>query len=385
MTSLFRVLIVADDLTGAMDSASPFAARGMSTWVLTQADAVADVADAQVLSVNTESRHLPAEQAAQRVVAVWKRFGADRPVLVKKIDSTLRGQVMAETRALLRATGRMQAIVAPAFPAQGRSVKAGVVHVNGVPLAQTGFARDALAPPPLVPLQSLFSQEGMLARVTSPRGPFDGGGVFVPDTTAETDLEVTVDSVRASLDQTLLVGSGGLTRAVATCMGASGAVAGRDSVAGCILFVVGSRAAQTAAQIDALRALEGTVVMDLPAGQPGSLSWPAGTRQLVLLAPRETGDAAQVAKDLARCALTVRDAGDFRAMVATGGDTAVAVLEAAGCRALHVLGDLLPGIPFSTFAVHGQACWIVTKAGGFGNDNTLRDVVRLLRHANQPA
>jgi len=194
-----------------------------------------------------------------------------------------------------------------------------------------------------------------------------------------------VDSVRASLDQTLLVGSGGLTRAVATCMGASGAVAGRDSVAGCILFVVGSRAAQTAAQIDALRALEGTVVMDLPAGQPGSLSWPAGTRQLVLLAPRETGDAAQVAKDLARCALTVRDAGDFRAMVATGGDTAVAVLEAAGCRALHVLGDLLPGIPFSTFAVHGQACWIVTKAGGFGNDNTLRDVVRLLRHANQPA
>ena len=33
MVSAPRVLIVADDLTGAMDSAGPFAARGIETWV----------------------------------------------------------------------------------------------------------------------------------------------------------------------------------------------------------------------------------------------------------------------------------------------------------------------------------------------------------------
>src|SRR5437762_225267 len=56
-----RVLIVADDLTGAMDSAGPFAGIGVETWVVAapmQCDP-ATIARARVVSVNTDSRHLP--------------------------------------------------------------------------------------------------------------------------------------------------------------------------------------------------------------------------------------------------------------------------------------------------------------------------------------
>jgi len=156
-----RVLIVADDLTGAMDSAGPFAGIGVETWVVAapmQCDA-ATIARARVVSVNTDSRHLPAVHAATRVREIVRRLGPGAfDVVVKKIDSTLRGNVVAETLALLETSGRRGAVIAPAFPAQGRTVKSGVVHVNGVPLAETAFASDALSPPPLAPLQQVFAE-----------------------------------------------------------------------------------------------------------------------------------------------------------------------------------------------------------------------------------
>ncbi|KPK33324.1 MAG: hypothetical protein AMJ66_05580, partial [Betaproteobacteria bacterium SG8_40] len=127
-----RVLIVADDLTGALDTAGPFAQQGLVTKVVAQpmqcdADSLGG---ARVVSVNTASRHLPADAAADRVRQCARIFSGQRfDYVFKKIDSTLRGNVVAETIALIEASGRSSALVAPAFPAQGRTVMAGVVHV----------------------------------------------------------------------------------------------------------------------------------------------------------------------------------------------------------------------------------------------------------------
>jgi len=98
MAHLPRVLIVADDLTGAMDSAGPFAQIGVETWVVAapmQADPDA-FRSAQVVSVNTDSRNLPGPDAAARLREVLRRLRpADFDLIVKKIDSTLRGNVVA--------------------------------------------------------------------------------------------------------------------------------------------------------------------------------------------------------------------------------------------------------------------------------------------------
>src|ERR1700704_3783242 len=111
-----RVLIVADALTGAMDSAGPFAEIGVETWVVAapmQCDPVT-IARARVVSVNTDSRHLLAAQAATRVRDIVRRLDPGAfDVVVKKIDSTLRGNVVAETLALLEISGRRGAIIAP--------------------------------------------------------------------------------------------------------------------------------------------------------------------------------------------------------------------------------------------------------------------------------
>ena len=55
-----RVLIVADDLTGSLDTAGAFAEQGLTTVVVAQPlDCDEDaISEARVVSINTDSRHL---------------------------------------------------------------------------------------------------------------------------------------------------------------------------------------------------------------------------------------------------------------------------------------------------------------------------------------
>ncbi|MGH3425384.1 MAG: four-carbon acid sugar kinase family protein, partial [Nocardioidaceae bacterium] len=110
------VVVIADDLTGAGDTAVQFTAAGWSTELqLHPADS-----SAEVVALTTDSRALSAERAAQRVAAtaraVLERGGGPR--IYKKIDSTLRGPVRAEVEAVLGVLGDdIVAVVCPAFPA----------------------------------------------------------------------------------------------------------------------------------------------------------------------------------------------------------------------------------------------------------------------------
>jgi uncharacterized protein YgbK (DUF1537 family) len=382
-----RVLIVADDLTGAMDSAGPFAAAGVETWVAAspmQCDPSA-LHSARVVSVNADSRHLPADRAADRVREIAARLGTGYDVVFKKVDSTLRGNVVAETLALMQATGRRRAIVAPAFPAQGRTVSGGVVHVDGIALAQTPFARDKLSPPPLAPLHEAFATRVAAAAVAPDRiAQAPGGeGVLVVDAASDADLDATVDALGADLGGVLLAGSAGLTQALARKLFA-GTAALRETgkVRGTIVFAVGSRAVQSAEQVEALAAEADTRVLRAPNGRLPAGELPAAENLVLRATPDaagQEGDAGQVAADMARHAIDVARRTRAQAMVATGGDTAIAILSASGNPALQVLGDLMPGIPYARIRLDGAPLWLVTKAGGFGGRETFRELARRLR------
>lgn len=136
-----HLLICADDLTGALDTAVAFSEVGIETRVMTQPDL--PWPDTTVLVVNTESRHLPPEQAYQTVFAVARRalaYGAR--YAYKKTDSALRGNLGTELSALADAWEARQLCFVPAFPSQGRTTHLGVHYINGTPLAQSSFACD---------------------------------------------------------------------------------------------------------------------------------------------------------------------------------------------------------------------------------------------------
>lgn len=384
-----RVLIVADDLTGALDTAGPFAARGIPTKVVTDPLSCEPAAaeGARVVALNTSSRHLPAAQAARHVQQCVQRFAdGGFSLFFKKIDSTLRGNVAAETIAVLTACELERALVAPAFPAQGRTVIDGVVHVEGVPLAQTGFARDALSPPPLQPLGDVFADLVGRASVAAWRSgdQLDPSGktVVIADALRDDDLSEVFDKVAASGSKTLLVGSAGLGNVLARSL-RGGDRYPLPVTTKPIVFVVGSRASRSREQVARLRALADTATVEAPNGVIHQTHDIAGANQIVLLAVEDpkagAGDAVEVANNITRAGLAMIERTGADVCVVTGGDTAIALLTMANCKVVDVCGDLMPGIPFASFQWQGRTIHLVTKAGGFGVADTMVDIVRRLR------
>ena len=299
--ALTRVLIVADDLTGSFDTAGPFAQQGLTTMVVAQPlDSAAEVvSNARVVSINTDSRHLEPAVAADRVERCVRHFAGQRfDIVFKKIDSTLRGNVAAETMALMNVCQRKVALIAPAFPAQGRTVVNGLVHVDGVPLAQTGFANDALSPPPLQALGELFAGFVGAQHVRGWRHgeplTFPDEGVIVADAGSDDDMSEVFSKLSVNAARTLLVGSAGLGLILARSLAAESGVAKpktNEMPAGSvpvltapIVFVVGSRATRSREQVEKLRACADTIVLEAPNGRPAALPELGAARQVVVLA-----------------------------------------------------------------------------------------------------
>src|SRR2546423_1606065 len=137
------ILALADDMTGALEIGAKFRAAGIETLVSAQP---LPASSTSAVVVDTETRHVSAEIAGREV----KRFilpAAGHPRLIyKKTDSTLRGNISSELQALAELYPKWRIGYAPAYPALGRTVKAGVLYVDGVAVGETEFARDMLNP-----------------------------------------------------------------------------------------------------------------------------------------------------------------------------------------------------------------------------------------------
>lgn len=383
-----RWAIIADDLTGAADAAAAYGPTHTSSVML---DVGSTWPEAEILSINTESRYLAAEEAAAAVTsAVGRALEQDRRVF-KKIDSLLRGNVGAEVAAALatatQGRGRGLAIVAPAFPATGRTTLRGIVHVGGRQNIEGRFGGDvggALAAGGLT-VEVLAGEAG--------RTPEDlaahlrdvqerGIDAVVLDASSDQDLQAIAAAADLLDFPALLVGSGGLAAHIASREEGSARNAQVRHV-GRTLTVIGSYSSLARQQTEALvaagaehitldhTALEGPAVARLVAE--------AMTRNDVVLTPDPMGtvDKAQalvVAEALARA--TAGGIGHCDALVMTGGETATAVLKALGAGSFTVLGEIEPGVVMSLLPE--PLPLLVTKAGAFGDAGTLARTIQFL-------
>ena len=141
--------IIADDLTGANDTALQFHNRGAKTKILLNHDYVPDRKDAtEVWAISSESRNCSPEEAVERVkksVTVFaKKFSFE--YYYKKIDSTLRGHIALETLTMLEILEYDASIIIPAFPQEGRITIGGYHLLKGVPIGRTEIAIDPHSP-----------------------------------------------------------------------------------------------------------------------------------------------------------------------------------------------------------------------------------------------
>lgn len=437
-----HVGVVADDLSGAADCAVAFRRFGLAATIRIDPRA-ADADDsacqrdaAPVLVLATDSRDQCPREAEAAVARAVSVLAAYRPRLwFKKIDSTLRGHLARELAVTLNASERALAVVAPAFPAHGRTLVGGRAFLHGTPLEQTDVWRargswQAADVPAILSAGGLRARAIGLADVRSGhltrklREAADGTSTgvrrsAVPDRVntavvcdAETDDDLAAIAA-AGLEsglELIWAGSAGLSRHLAAALAP---LTARDERAdhvpplnGPVAVVVGSASKAAAAQLRYLETRPGICVVRVSpaAALSGSADDLAAADHKIAVALRHGQDVA--VGFLSTDALggtgalggTVADATSSRAMsralgqligghsgeiggfVLTGGDTALAVLEACGVTALRPADEVARGVPVSVCYPGGRLA--VTKAGAFGDDRILAQAIGLLHQSH---
>lgn len=406
--------VLADDLTGAADCAIAFAKNGMVSDVLFEGDTAAQT-DAPVLAVDAASRPLPAAQAANRHVALLERHYRKGMRLYKKLDSLLRGQPAAETAAAIRTLrgmgGPAFAVLAPAFPATGRTTVNGCVLVNGMPLESTEvWARDhtyasgdlaAALKPEGVNVRNILladvrkGAQTIAGMVTAAMDEgFDG---VVCDAENMDDLGNIARATHALAHRLFWVGTGGLAVPLASMS--------RPEQGSCavdlshnghgLLLVVGSvvkvsrealRHVLDSQQVehysftpqqllgngDATLAVQGAAIA-------AALS--AGRDVAVEIAEVEHPDMALGGRLAASLARVLHRALESAAgLVVTGGETAANLMAEVGIHGIRLVAEVESGVP-AGMTLGSFSLPIVTKAGSFGTQRTLASSLDFLKAA----
>lgn len=418
MSRVLQIAVIADDITGAADTGVQFCpAVGPihMTGVAEEAFNVTAVRTAGV-AVFTNTRHTDAARAADVVRMAAEKILCLKPRAVyKKIDSCLRGNVGVEIDTMLQATGATASFIAPAFPQQGRTTVNDFHLINGVPVAETEMGRDPLCPVRESRLSVLLSaqsrmpvghvdlaciEKGPVELVEHVRIMLNGGCRHITFDAAQTvHLDAVASLARDHFDNILLVGSAGLAGSLSRMMVRdfpTPAAADRPRISKW-LFVCGSASLVLADQVAMLVESTGWphLAMDPLALTGGECSthreplvaqmvdtWGAGGVILSIQPFLEAGQVeapSQLVRGLANLAANMLTVGLPDGVFLSGGDTAEAFWHQIGASALLIREEILPGLMRGEF-VGGprNGLPVVTKAGAFGNVDTLKQLINSL-------
>ena len=326
--------------------------------------------------------------------------------MLKKIDSTLRGNIAAEIMAALRASGLRHALIAPAVPRHGRIMRAGEVFIDGVPLRQTEIGSDALSPPPSAPLPQVLNEasKDLIVHVWARGATFAlsverGIHAYVADCETETDLDAIARFALSHCEEVLPVGASGLATAIARQFAqklATRTLSANPSISQHapkpVLFVIGSRTAASAKQTARLCAA-GAEELVMPFSEHArdsdrllecSVSRSALPVALIIR-PESSREpslirASEVAQTLGRTAAVVVRRLQIDVVIMVGGDTAFEIFKALGVHDASVSGEIMPSIATGEMLVDGRSVTFITKAGGFGDADVLVEIFRHLKN-----
>ncbi|MEM8856479.1 MAG: four-carbon acid sugar kinase family protein [Pseudomonadota bacterium] len=363
------VRILADDLSGALDTAVMFAGEGGAT--VTWGPVVGR--DSLAHCLNTRALQ---EKAAAKAMAKAAPWLADGHIAFKKCDSRLRGHVAAELAAMIAATPIRRVVVAPSYPAQGRFVVDGRVVTHS--------ARGCVHEP--VDLLTDLAAAGVKAHRARPGAPL-ADGVTLADARTDSDLDQIV-AAGLSMDGPILwCGAAGLAAALARRLGTPAPRPARPK--GPCLVAIGTNHPATQHQVSALRAATHlsrplSIVSAPEAGDGGSPSYQGvgkdlqgGKHVLVILSPTKPSPPeaarAMVRERIARLATL---APPPPALVVTGGATLRTLVDAVHASAIALHGVFDDGVPVGRI-VGGRwnGTTLVSKSGGFGNADLLVSVL----------
>ena len=413
---MIRLIIIADDFTGGLDTGVQFSQKGIRTRVVTdwKTDYLQAAGECEVLVIVSETRHLTSSEAARIVSAIVRKAVApDIPFIYKKTDSGLRGNIGAELSAVLDASGASCLPFLPSMPALNRVTRQGIHYIDGVPVAESVFGKDPFEP---VTESDVCRMIGSQSPVATEKGTADelprGHGIWVIDAANDEDL----------LKAGQRLNEQGLLRVMAGCAGFAavlpdllGLKKGPEPVLPRLapgLFVLcGSVNPITQRQL-AYAEKNGFLrrhilpeqklengYFDSEAGQKALDGWKRtfeeapwfildandediSNVQSASYAREHQMDTEEVRRcisgSLGRILPGLLESPVNKSLLITGGDTLLECMNRMRVRQMEPLLEVFPGVVLSVFEAGGKARYVITKSGGFGEETLLCDLKRLI-------
>ncbi|MBP2835345.1 D-threonate kinase [Dickeya parazeae] len=416
------IMVVADDFTGANDAGVGLALQGARVNVMFDVTAIHTGQTDDALVVNTDSRAVTASVAAERTaqaVALWRKTGA-RGWIVKKLDSTLRGNPGAEIEAALNAADLSLALIAPAAPTLGRVTRDGQVWVHGVLLTDTEFASDPKTPVRSASIGKRLAEQTQLAQAALSLDEVRGGNLaarlqqlsdsgvrlVVLDAESQQDLDHIVAAAAQLAEKPLLVGSAGLSEALAQylsfpapCRSLLAVIGSMSEIAQLQIKAAGQRPDVRLIDIDIAGLLTADDGLLVQISQQAAAVLAAG-QHCVLRTCRDDNQRFEVDSLCQRYGMSRQQLGETISrqlgeltrrivqrqrpggLYLSGGDIAIAAATALQASGFHIKGQIASCVPWGRLldSLVGDIP-VMTKAGGFGDEATLLNVLRFIEES----
>ena len=422
--------IIADDLTGANDTAVQFHKRGASTKILLDSEYTPKEKNgAEVWALSSESRNVPTDVAVGRVEraieTLTSNFSFD--YYYKKIDSTLRGHIALETLTMLNILEYDAAIIVPAFPQEGRITVGGYHLIKSVPIGRTEIAIDPHSPiteshvPTL--LQNQLGQESSnivglidLHTIMNGAGPIlvkinelikEGKRLIIADSVSITDIEQVALAINKCEKKILPTGTAAMAQVLAKYW-----LAGLEKEEKQIdveklpkLVVSGTATQITANQIqkleqsddieninfipletkDILNGVSTDLVERIVSNLNSGVTVCIHTSNLIANFDGFSEDSLNAELTKEKLAYMITDyLGELAKkvtekirfiLITLGGETSYKCCKAINSNELQLIDEAAPAIPL---CLDINKNWIITKSGNLGNTNTLIEILQYL-------
>lgn len=404
---LNKYLIVADDFTGANDTGVQMRRRGIPTHVMFAGRKIP--AGDHSLVIDTESRGMTGEEAKEATAkAVEEVDFSSFKYVIKKVDSTLRGNVAEEIFAVDQVFGSDLVIFAPALPDLDRTTVDGVHRLKGVRITETELAKDPKKPVTeddlAKILEKVYEEKVLYVSLDEIRKgeiSLDAGRLFTFDAVLNSDLQAVIRAALATGKKILWVGTAamadnlmemenktypalGIAASVSsvTCSQIRAAEAAGVALVSVPVHEILAGRADTKPYID-------DVVKSLKAGKDTILLSSSSYDRAELALSEEEGkkkgmETWQVSEYvqglMGAMAKAIFEQAEVSGVFLTGGDTAMGVLESLKADGSSILSEIAVGIPMMQIVGGSmEGLKVVTKAGAFGKEDAILFAFRKLK------
>lgn len=408
---MVKLLIIADDFTGALDTAIQFVKKGIKTLVFTGTEMIETkkMFSAKVLVVDAQTRPMNPAQAYETVrelVSQAIKMGVN--VIYKKTDSALRGNVGSELSAVLDGVGKGRVHFIPAFPAMKRVTKDGIQYIDGVRLEESSFRKDPFDPMDCSSVQKILSNKTSKKVTTISIGeeipPMEEEKeILVYDASEDEDIKKRILELKRCDELHLLAGCAGFASFLPDILGLTGECREEIFKTDCFFVSCGSLNPITREQI--LYAQEhGFYRVSL---SPEQKLWPEYyetengrifLNKLANICRNEScvevdcfelegtdiyAQSLGLSDEQIRFAVSACHGKIVRSLLErhinmtvlmTGGDTLMGFMRELGVCQLIPVAEVGPGIVLSHLEWKGEIMQVISKSGGFGDESVLVQV-----------